>query len=66
MVGFPAREKPFNHEKWPISSFSIGGKERNVSERYVLIFGTKKTEYSETFNGVLKKGAGVYYYGIHK
>ena len=65
MVGFPAREKPFNHEKWPISSFSIGGKERNVSERYVLIL-APKIAYSETFNAALKKGAGVYYYGIHK
>ena len=41
MVGFPARGKPFNDEKWPISSFGITAKDKNVSERYVLIFGAK-------------------------
>ena len=29
-------------------------------------FWHQKIAYSETFNAVLKKGAGVYYYGIHK
>ena len=37
--------------------FRISAKDRNVSERYVLIFGTKKIADSETFNAVLKKGA---------